>query len=285
MQMQPDPLRAQSTTRASVILPAHDEADYIGSCLEALLASRHVRLDVIVVANACSDATAKIARSFSDIGQNKVTVIETEEAGKLNALNLGDAEAEHALRIYLDADVIVSPDLVAQLCAALRVDGPRYASGTPRISAAQSWVTRRYAGFWTTLPFVTEGVPGFGIFAMNREMRQRWGHWPDIISDDTFARLQALPEERVRVRATYSWPMIEGFRSLVRVRRRQNAGVEQIARTYPALVAHDDTPAPSATGLIGRLVRDPLGFAVYATVALAVKSPLFRTSDRWARGR
>jgi hypothetical protein len=32
-------------------------------------------------------------------------------------------------------------------------------------------------------------------------------------------------------------------------------------------------------------LRDPLGFAAYALVSLTVKTPLFRTKTRWARGR
>uniref|UniRef100_A0AAN0MD34 Uncharacterized protein n=1 Tax=Yoonia rhodophyticola TaxID=3137370 RepID=A0AAN0MD34_9RHOB len=41
------------------------------------------------------------------------------------------------------------------------------------------------------------------------------------------------PAERVEVPATYIWPMVEGFGNLVRVRRRQDIGVAEIAQKYP----------------------------------------------------
>ena len=91
-------------------------------------------------------------------------------------------------------------------------EAPRYASGRPNVTlSGQDTLTRHYTRFWETIPFMTQGVPGFGVFAMNRAGRARWGAWPDIISDDTFARLSFAPSERVSVPATYDWPMIEGF--------------------------------------------------------------------------
>jgi glycosyltransferase involved in cell wall biosynthesis len=277
-----------NSTRASVILPAHNESAYLAQCLTALLASETDAVEVIVVANACTDETAAIASQFAPQVLQKgwsLQVIDTPIGGKLNALNLGDAAARADIRIYLDADVRPSPGLLGDLIAALSGDAPRFASGTPMITQATTFATRSYARFWVRLPFVTQGVPGFGIFGMNKPARARWGNWPDIISDDTFARLHATPAERVRVPATYTWPMVEGFANLVRVRRRQNAGVAEVGAKFPALLEHDDTPGVPALSTVGRFLRDPVGFCVYAAVALTVRSPLFRSGDRWARGR
>jgi hypothetical protein len=71
----------------------------------------------------------------------------------------------------------------------------------------------------------------------------------------------------------------------VRVRRRQNEGVEEIARRFPALMANDDKPRLSGAGLARRALADPLGFGAYVAVALAVKTPLFKSGKTWARGR
>ena len=128
------------------------------------------------------------------------------------------------------------------------------------------------------------GVPGFGLFAMNRAGRERWGAWPDIISDDTFARLQFAPAERRSVDAPYDWPMIDRLGALVRVRRRQNRGVEEIARDHPALLRNHDAPG-AAPPLWRRALRHPFDFAVYAGVILAGKLPARPGAARWARGR
>ena len=280
------------TGLVSVILPAHDEAAYIGACLDALLASDAPAygwsVEVIVVANGCSDRTADIARGRvrqATARGWRLVVLDLAEGGKLNALNKGEAAAAGATRVYLDADVIVSPPLIAQLVEVLDTGQPRYASGQPRLARASSPVTAAYGRFWATLPFVTNGVPGFGIFAVNPAGRARWATFPDIISDDTFVRLMFTPAQRFRVAAEYSWPMVEGFRNLVRVRRRQNAGVDQIATVAPTLLRNDDKAPVGIMGVLRRALRHPVGFAVYAAVAIAVRSPYARSSSAWARGR
>ena len=275
--------------RATVLIPAHDEARYLPACLDALLASDPLPegMEVIVIANGCTDDTAAIARSYDCRAQEggwALQVLDLPEGGKLNAWNAGEAAASGRVLIYLDADVTVSPGLVAQLVEVLDTDAPLYASGRPRITTAGNPVTRHYTRFWTTTPFMVHGVPGFGVFSMNRAGRARWDDWPDIISDDTFARLNFTPAERVSVPATYDWPMIEGFAPLVRVRRRQDVGVEEILSRYPELAANDDVHDRTQP-IWQRALRDPVAFGVFVAVRLAIRLPVLRSKDRWVRGR
>jgi len=273
----------------SILIPAHNEVGYIEPCLEALLASdpTGAAVEVIVMANGCSDDTVDVSRKYTDGFMAKgwaLTVLDLTQGGKMGALNAGDATARHGARIYVDADVVVSQSLIAQLAAVLDDTEPRYASGGPIVQASGSGFTRVYARFWASLPFVTHGVPGFGVFAVNAAARTRWGDFPDIISDDTFVRLSFTPQERHRVPATYAWPMIEGAGPLIRVRRRQDIGVAEVKELYPSLwVNHDPMPA-DALPIWRRALRDPLGFAAFAVVALAVRLP-HRKQERWARGR
>jgi len=270
----------------SVIVPASNEAGYIGACLESLLASAPVRAEVIVVANGCHDATASVARSYAAQAEAAgwgLTVLDLPSGGKPGALNAGDAVARGRMRAYVDADVRVSPALMAQLAAALDRDLPAYASGRPQITRAQSAVTRAYARLWVKLPFAQSPAPGFGLFAVNAAGRARWGAFPGIISDDTFVRLQFDPAERIECPAIYTWPMIEGFGPLVRVRRRQNAGVAEIARLHPGLLAREGKPPLGLVRLARLVFADPVGFCTYAAVALAVR--VRRGDSGWTRGR
>lgn len=273
----------------SILIPAHNEVGYIEPCLEALLASdaTGAGVEVIVMANGCTDATVQVARRFEARFEAKgwpLTVLDIPQGGKMGALNVGDQAAAHGGRIYVDADVVVTPALITQLAAVLDTDAPRYASGGPVVQASGSAFTRVYARFWASLPFCTHGTPGFGVFAVNRAGRKRWGLFPDIISDDTFVRLSFTPSERHRVSATYSWPMIEGAFPLIRVRRRQDIGVAEVKQLYPALWQNHDLLPQGAPPLWRRALRDPVGFAAFACVGIAVRLP-HKKQDRWARGR
>lgn len=271
----------------SVIIPACNEAGYIDACLRALLAAEPTDFEVIVVANGCTDDTAARARrhqpAFGASGTD-LRVLELPALGKPGALNAGDAAARHGARVYLDADVTPGPALLRQLAEALGGDAPRYASGRPEVLLPRSAISRAYARFWVRLPFVAQGVPGFGLFAVNAAGRARWGAFPPIISDDTFVRLHFAPAERIGVADRYQWPLVEGFGPLVRVRRRQDQGVAEITALYPALMANDDTPRPGIGWLMGRLLRDPAGFAVYGLISLAVRLG-WGAQSGWVRGR
>ena len=200
----------------SIVIPANNEERYIGACLDGLVAQDTDRAaQVIVAANACRDGTVEIARGFADrfIAKGwRLEVLDIAQGGKPNALNLADAKAVGDMRVYLDADVVMSPPLLEQLAQVLTRDDPAYASGKMVVAPAESWITRAYGRIWTRLPFMAEGVPGAGLFAVNAAGRARWGEFPPIISDDTFVRLQFTPGERIGVEAPYSWPLPEGDR-------------------------------------------------------------------------
>ena len=274
-------------THCSIILPAHDEADYIDACLTSILAQDHSGpVALIVVANGCSDDTAARARAhmpaFAARGW-QLRVEELAQGGKIGALNHGDACAGPGIRIYLDADIRLSPRLLSGLVGILDVAAPRYAGGRLVVAPARSAVSRAYARFWQKLPFVARGVTGAGLFAVNAAGRARWEAFPQIISDDTFARLQFDETERFLVDEPYEWPLVEGFSTLVRVRRRQDQGVAEIARLFPDLIAHQGHVRPDRAELLRLAAADPVGFAIYSAVALAVRTG--RNQQQWARGR
>jgi glycosyltransferase involved in cell wall biosynthesis len=273
----------------SVVIAARNEEAYIDTCLRGLLAQQNVAagpVEVIVAANACTDATVARARAhataFAARGW-RLEVLDLAQGGKLGALAAGEGVARGRALAYLDADVVCDPPLLAQLAAALDTPAPRYATGTLSVARAASPITRAYARIWTRLPFVKSGAVGAGLFAMNRAGRARWGNWPAIISDDTFARLHFTPAERIEVPAHYHWPMVEGFANLVRVRRRQDAGVAEIARLYPALLKNEAKAPLTRSDLLRLALTDPPGLAVYLAVHIAVR--LRPASTNWTRGR
>jgi glycosyltransferase involved in cell wall biosynthesis len=272
----------------SVVIPAHNEAGYIGACLKALLAQDVAAgpVEAIVVANGCNDATADLARAHAGAFSARawrLQVLELKQGGKPGALNAGDAAAGGALRMYLDADIRCDPALLGQLRTALADPEPRYATGRLELASARSRITRLYGGFWRRLPFLRGGAVGAGCYAVNPAGRARWGAYPPLIADDSFARLQFSPAERVEVPAPYHWPLAEGFGALVRVRRRQNVGMRELYGHHPELAAREGKARLGAAGFLRLLLAAPTGFLVYAAVALAVHARPYGAG--WSRGR
>ena len=272
----------------SIVIPAHNEAGYVGACLQSLLAQDAAAgaVEAIVVANGCSDATTAIARAHSGAFAARgwrLQVLELPEGSKPGALNAGDAAAGGALRMYLDADIRCDPALLGQLRAALAGSEPRYATGRLELAPARSRITRLYGDFWRRLPFLRGGAVGAGCYAVNPAGRERWSTYPPLIADDSFARLQFSPAERAEVPAPYHWPLVEGFAALVRVRRRQNAGMQELFRHQPELAVREGKARLNATGLLRVIMAAPVGFLVYAAVALAVRTQPYGSG--WSRGR
>ncbi len=272
----------------SVIIAAHNEQDYIAACLQALAdqVASAICVKIVVAANACTDRTVPIAETFRptfDARGWTLEVLNIAKAGKLNAFNEADQVVTGGARLYLDADILCDPELFEQIRSALNVPDPRYATGALKVTRARTWVTRRYADFWVRLPFIKDGAAGAGCFAVNAAGRDRWGSFPDIISDDTFVRLNFAPDERIEVPAQYHWPMVEGFYNLVRVRRRQDAGVAEVARLYPSLLQNDQKQKLSAKQLTVLFFTSPVGFVIYSFVHLMVR--LRPGGTEWTRGR
>jgi hypothetical protein len=277
--------------KLAVIIPANNEEAFIEGCLQALAAQTGpVEAHVIVSANACRDRTVALAeahaQAFAARGHGLVC-LDSDIPGKMEALTRAEAAIPPAFRsaprAYLDADVLCDPELLTQVGRALDTDAPRYATGTIRVRRSANAFTRAYAKVWEQLPFVQDGAVGAGFFAVNAAGRARWQGFPKIISDDTFVRLNFTPDERIEVPASYHWPMVEGYRSLVRVRRRQDAGVREVYHHFPHLQANEaKTPVTSAVA--ARIFRRmPLAFLLYMLVHVSVR--MAGPSQGWSRGR
>lgn len=110
------------STRLAVVVPAANEQDTIGACLEAVLtaaAATGGRVEIVVVLDACTDATADIVASFP------VTAVPCGHGNVGAARRLG---ARHALPALgadgvlasTDADSLVPADWLVELAAMTR---------------------------------------------------------------------------------------------------------------------------------------------------------------------
>ena len=100
----------------SIVVPAHNEERVIGTCIDSLLAQRWQDLEVIVVADRCTDATESIVseRAARDPRLKLISNRECPQswAGKCHAARLGSELASGEWLAFVDADTQAHPDLM-----------------------------------------------------------------------------------------------------------------------------------------------------------------------------
>src|SRR6266571_3880057 len=201
----------------TVVIPAHNEGRVIRRLLEQLINGANPgEMDIIVVANGCTDDTAEVAASFGPA----VRVLTLPVASKHEALAAGDRAAAGFPRIYVDADVELRVDDVRALAAAPRRE---------QVMTGRPWQVRWYYEVWTLLPGVQRGLWGRGAIAVNEAGYQRLVGLPPLQADDLATSLMFEPHETVLVHGArvISHPPMT-FADLLCRRARCVTGVAQI---------------------------------------------------------
>ena len=257
----------------SVIIPAHNESSVIQRGLTALLDGAAAgELEVIVVANGCTDDTAAKVRAF---GHSDVRLIEAAIGSKSNALNLGDVAATCFPRFYVDADVVLTFAHLRRIAAELETGAALAACPGMRMDlTSASWGVRAYYAIWRELPYVREGMMGVGVYALSREGRGRFQQFPAIIADDGYVRLLFGAGERIAVESTYSVVTAPSRVSgLVKIKTRGRLGLYQLKAMFPELYSHDKKGKRygSALGIIARKPKFWPAAITYFWVNLATR--------------
>jgi glycosyltransferase involved in cell wall biosynthesis len=105
--------KTHTKLRLSLVIPAYNEAGYLGACLDSIAAQTDMPDEVIVVDNNSSDETAEIARSYPF-----VTLIREKRQGLRFSRNTG-----------LDADTRLQPKWVATARHAFERTGTQAMTG------------------------------------------------------------------------------------------------------------------------------------------------------------
>jgi glycosyltransferase involved in cell wall biosynthesis len=109
---QPEPSELMELT---VIIPARNEEDSIGACLESLVSQSEKVFELgrdwelIVVDDRSTDRTAEIARGFAGVTVLEAAPLETGWTGKNNAIWTAARQARGRWLLFTDADTIHEP--------------------------------------------------------------------------------------------------------------------------------------------------------------------------------
>jgi Glycosyl transferase family 2 len=119
----------------SVLIPARNEERAIDAAVQAVLASRGVELEVLVLDDHSEDATADvvsaIAKRDARVHLLRGLPLPAGWCGKQFACSLLARVACHPLLVFLDADVRLAPDGLARMAAFLEESKADLASGIP----------------------------------------------------------------------------------------------------------------------------------------------------------
>lgn len=294
------------TATLSVVVPAHDEARTIGRTLAALQGAAHREvLEVVVVANGCTDDTAAVARAAG------ARVVELATPSKAAALRAGDEAAGTFPRVYLDADIRLAPGTLDALADVLRTEEAVVSS--PRIvfdTSSSSWPVRAFYSAYRDLPYVRSGLIGLGVYGMSRAGRARFGQFPDVTADDLFVQRMFADHERITSDGEFVVAAPRDLRNLLKVRTRTAAGNAELSSVEQFGAGGrtgTDVPGESAVGgdqgrtaaafgrstgststaLLRRALARPASipsFAVYTAVTVVSRvSARRRQSAAWAR--
>ena len=165
---------AEYKAPVAVLIPARDEEKNIRACLESVLASREVDLEVFVLDDDSADRTVNIVLDVAG-RDSRVKLLQSSRlpsgwTGKQYACWQLASATETPAMLFMDADVRVKPWAIARTVAALRKKKVQLLSGFPRpvatgvfgqdAAGAAAISAARVPAFWTNAKDDPPGVCG-----------------------------------------------------------------------------------------------------------------------------
>jgi glycosyltransferase involved in cell wall biosynthesis len=196
--------------RLSIVIPAYNEAEYLGDCLTSVLAeiqrtANSGEIEVLVIDNASTDHTCQVARGFP-----AVRVVSEPLKGLTRARQKGLSEARGNALAFVDADTRMPPGWIDRVLRAFETDplavcvsGPYIyydASSFNRVLVKLYWRLLAKPAYWIT-GYMAVG----GNFTVSKEALLQIGGFDTTIAfygEDTniARRLAAVGEVRFHLR-------------------------------------------------------------------------------------
>ncbi|MGI9169379.1 MAG: glycosyltransferase family 2 protein, partial [Caulobacteraceae bacterium] len=189
----PPMLDADKGPLISVLIPCFNEEKVIVASVARILASDWKRLEVLVLDDGSTDATAAVVRAAYDL-EPRVRLMSFPNGGKATALNRGLAQTHGDIVVALDADTLFAPDTLPRLARWFADPRVGAVAGNAIVGNRLNLITR-----WQALEYVTAQnmerralaalgavtvVPG-AVGAWRREALTELGGYPaDTLAED-----------------------------------------------------------------------------------------------------
>jgi len=167
----------------SIVIPAFNEARLIERCLRSVAASVAQNLtpgftsEVIVVDNNSTDNTANLARQASA----RVVFEPINQIGR--ARNAGAAEATGEWLLFLDADSVLSPGLLADIVRVIE-DGKSVGCGSTLRMEGLPWWANLTLRLWTGTSILFRWAAGALVVCRRDAFRDVGGFNQDLYAMD-----------------------------------------------------------------------------------------------------
>ncbi len=269
--------------RGSVIVPAYNEAAVIERTLAPLSqAAVDKFIELVVVCNGCSDNTADVARAVPG-----ATVVELKEGSKPGALNEGDHVATLWPRLYLDADIQVTPAAVLAVFDRLAEGDVLAARPDFRYdSDGASALVRSYYRARQRIPHLKRAMWGAGAYGLNAAGHDRFGTFPVVTGDDLFVDTQYADNEKTVVATEPSVVTTPAdVESLLAILRRNHRGNTEALTHGQEYACNPRNTSRDTLVTLLRTIRGPrsaVDAGVYVGMALAARRAAQRART-WER--
>ena len=187
------PALADGAALVSVLIPAYNEAKVIASSIRRILESRYANLEVIVVDDGSTDATAAVvAARYAH--EPRVRLLTVANGGKARAVNTALRASRGTVIVALDADTQFEPDTLPRLVRWFTDPKVGAVAGNAKVGNRINLIT-----CWQALEYITAQnlerralaalgaitvVPG-AVGAWRREALEQLGGFPaDTLAED-----------------------------------------------------------------------------------------------------
>lgn len=262
------------TPRVSIVVPAYNNADFIGETIESILAQTYRDFELVIADHASTDATLDVVSTFSD---PRIRVEHTDAGG--GAKRNWDRVSRLATGDYLKlvcGDDLISPTSIEEQLAAFERHPSVVLVASQRAlvdAAGKTIIGTRGLG---TLSGLVAGrdaaraavLAGSNIFGepgcvlMRRDVLERIGWWdndhPFLIDQATFTEV-ALQGDVVALRKSLASFRVNAGQWSVRLAREQAAQAagfhHKLRRDYPDLLSRNDVRIGNARALLTSFLR------------------------------